>query len=181
MDLAGRLTGVQIALEELPNLNFFETLELNCNPCTFFEVLVMNIKNSALAHQAHFYKIKKQKVESMSKILSELKRNYQTNSREILIIERNLALTIENELKTKLKHMRKFEKLNNEKMTPHFMSIAKKSSQSDKSLCDVKNDNGEDFLSSKDQEGYILGFYRTLYKRSAGPPPVIECIENFLG
>ena len=61
------------------------------------------------------------------------------------------------------------------------MSIAKKSSQSDKSLCDVKNDNSEDFLSSKDQEGYILGFYKTLYKRSAGPPPVIECIENFLG
>ena len=181
MDLAGRLTGVQIALEELPNLNFFETLELNCNPCTFFEVLVMNIKNSALAHQAHFYKIKKQKVESMSKVLSELKRNYQTNSREILIIERNLALTIENELKTELKHMRKFEKLNNEKITPYFMSIVKKSSQSEKSLRDVKNDNGEDFLSSKDQDGYILGFYKTLYKRSAGPPPVIECIENFLG
>ena len=48
----------------------------------------------------------------MSKTLIELKRNYQTNSREILIIERNLALTIENELKTELKHMRKFEKLN---------------------------------------------------------------------
>ena len=39
----------------------------------------------------------------MSKILIELIRNYQTNSREILIIERNLALTIENELKTRIK------------------------------------------------------------------------------
>jgi hypothetical protein len=48
-------------LEALPEIQFFENLEKNCEGDYFFEVLIMNLKNNALAQQKKYLmqKIKK--------------------------------------------------------------------------------------------------------------------------
>jgi hypothetical protein len=49
-----------------------------------------------------------------------LKENYNRNSREIHVEERLLNTLIENELRMEITQNKKFEVLNDEKMTAHF-------------------------------------------------------------
>jgi hypothetical protein len=50
--------------------------------------------------------------------------------------------------------MRNFEQLNNEKITPYFLSLAKKPHHSE-SLLDVRRDNGENFDNAMERDTYI--------------------------
>ena len=124
--IAGLRTEIKLDLEELPGIDFFANLTLSCNNANFFEVLVMCIKNSCLLHQAHTYKAKKAQFNKLNKEISELKKNYSGNVQDILNKERELAAITEAELKKELKHMQRFCRLNNEKITPHFMALTKK-------------------------------------------------------
>jgi hypothetical protein len=97
-----------------------------------------------------------------------------------LLGERELANVIETELKAELEHMRVFDKLNSEKITPHFMALAKKSG-TDESLTDIKNDNNEDFAGLPEQEKYITDFYKGLYSKRDTIAELNTSIEDFLG
>jgi hypothetical protein len=44
--------------ENLPRLDYFESLVLTCDDKSFFETLLMTVKNTALSVQNSFYKIK---------------------------------------------------------------------------------------------------------------------------
>ena len=78
--------------------------------------------------------------------------------------ERELAAVIEKELKSELKHMKKFDRLNNEKITPHFKALTKKS-RGEEQLSDIHRDDGTVFGSEQDQNKYITYFYKNLYKK----------------
>ena len=164
MTIAANRTEINLKLGELPDLNFFESLELECNSCTFFEVAVMAIKNGAMLHQAHYYKVKKAKVANLIENLKTLKKDYRSNEALIFEKERELAQLIELELRAELKHMRLFEKINSEKITPHFMALAKKSGSND-CLTDITDDNGANFGNEGEQEKFITDLYKNLYKK----------------
>ena len=101
--------------EELPDAAFFNSLTLACTPSAFFEVMVMCIKNNGLLYQAHVKKKRKVRHNKLETELKELKANFRENVNNILERERELAAVIEKELKSELKHMKKFDRLSNEK------------------------------------------------------------------
>ena len=78
--------------------------------------------------------------------------------------ERELAAVIEKELKSELKHMKKFDRLNNEKITPPFIAPLKQS-RGEEQLSDIRRDDGTVFGSEQDQNKYITDFYKNLYKK----------------
>jgi len=49
----------------MPKLEFFITLELECNPDVFFEVLVMGIKNELMSQQANYFKLRSVKKKTL--------------------------------------------------------------------------------------------------------------------
>jgi hypothetical protein len=70
--------------------------------------------------------------------------------------------------------------LDNEKITPHFLRLAK-TINSD-SLEKIRNFDGTIFKTKTDREAYIVDFYRKLYSLPENMPENFEnCIENFLG
>jgi len=180
MTIAANRGEIQLIFNDIPDLEFFENLELSCDHCTFFEVAVMSIKNGAMLHQAHFYNLKKAKVNKLTEDLNGWKKNYSQNVNRIQLGERELANIIESELKVELEHMRVFDRLNSEKITPHFMALAKKSG-ADEDLTDIKDDNNADFTGPKEQETHITNFYKELYRKQDNLG-VRDCnIEEFLG
>jgi hypothetical protein len=86
----------------------------------------MCVKNSSLAHQHSFFKIKNAKRNSLEKRISNLKLNFNANSGEILRVERELNNIVELDLREEILKMKHFESLNNEKITPYFLSLAKR-------------------------------------------------------
>ncbi len=75
--------------------------------------------------------------------------------------------------------MRNFEQLNSEKITPYFLSLAKKCNNSD-CLVDICKDDGSPFDTVAEQNAFIRNYYADTYKKL--PDTVNEqSISNFLG
>jgi hypothetical protein len=86
---------------------------------------------------------------------------------------------VDSELRDELSLHRNFEKLNDEKITPYFMSLARQSS-ADALLSDIRNENGADFISSNECENYITNYYRDLYENKDNNIEG-DAVTNFLG
>jgi hypothetical protein len=112
--------------------------------------------------------------------LRVLKENYTENSRNINAIEQLLNNLVEADLKESILRNKKFEVLNDEKMTSHFSALTKICSSDDK-ISDICNDNGADFSNTKDRAAYIESYYKEVYKKPPTPPLEQNCIQNFLG
>jgi exonuclease III len=127
--------------ETLPRIDYFESLALTCDDKSFFETLLMTIKNTALSAQQSFYKIKAISKDTIKKRLSQLKKQYVANQDEIFALEGRLSRIVETELRDEVTLIRNFEKLNDKKITPYFMALAKQTT-TDAVLSDIRNDNG---------------------------------------
>ncbi len=82
-------------------------------------------------------------------------------------------------MRDELSLIKNFERLNNEKITPYFLNLAKKPSHSE-TVEQIAKDNGEVFNEKKDREKYIVDYFKKLYKKSSTEPQNIS-IEDFLG
>jgi hypothetical protein len=147
----------------LPHVDYLESLALSCNDKSFFETPVMSVKNVTLSTQQFFYKIKNQTKDNIKKQLTILKHNYIANQGDIFRLESRLSRIIDGELREEISAHRNFEKLNDEKVTPYFMSLAKQS-YTEALLSDIRNVNGTDFNDSNERESYITNYYRELNK-----------------
>ena len=181
MRIEGLRAEIDADTDDLPGIAFFNNLSLSCSPDTFFEVLIMCIKNNSLLYQAHVYKKRTAMHQKLDNEIKELKKNFRENVNTILARERELAGVIESNLKQELKHMKIFDRLNNEKITPHFMALTK-NSKCEKSLTDIRKEDGTNFTTEAEQNNYITSFYRDLYKKGRlNPDEVAPTIEEFLG
>ena len=104
------------------------------------------------------------------------------NCNQILAEERILSNLVEMELKRDLENYRKFETLNDEKITPYFMSLVKNSSKGD-SPTQIKQENGIEFNSLDDLSIHVENYYKGIYRREQNgvETTTVEQIENFLG
>lgn len=59
--------------------------------------------------------------------MEDLKGNYNANRLRKTEIEKTLSSIYDMEVRDKLQDLKKFERLNDEKPTPHFLNLAKKS------------------------------------------------------
>ena len=178
--IEGLRVGITADMEELPDMDFFNSLTLSCNPSVFLEVLIICIKNTGLLYQSHVYKKQRAKLTNLEGEIQELKKNFRENVNNILDRERELAIILETQLKSELKHMKTFERLNNEKITPHFMALTKQS-KSEQTLSDILNDDGTPFNSVPDLNKHITSFYKNLYNKQTNTVPEIPDIDDFLG
>jgi hypothetical protein len=152
-------------LANLPTVDTSETYEVSCDRDVFLEILIMAIKNSSLSHQHNFFKIKNARKLSLEKRLTALKLDFNANSGEILRTERELNNVTEQDLRDEIKKMKQFEKLNNEKITPYFLSLAKRPHNSE-SLSDINNNDGTPFENLKQRSDYITEYYASVYRRN---------------
>ena len=76
---------------------------------------------------------------------------------------------------------KRFENLNNEKMTPYFLSLVKGSKKED-SLINIVDENGIPFNSNEERKTYIRESFEKLYK-IPDDEVVLEAdsITNFFG
>ena len=65
---------------------------------------------------------------------------------------------LESELRTELCKMKNFERLNNEKITPYFLKMAR-SSKRDECLEDLRDDGGVPFVSEAARSEYITSYF----------------------
>jgi hypothetical protein len=144
VNLASTRQDIARLIELLPPVGYFESLALSCDDKSFFETLIMTIKNVTLSAQHFFYKLKNKTKDTLKKQLIELKKNYSGNQEEIFRLEARLSNVVDSELRDELSLHRNFEKLNDEKITPYFMSLARQPN-SDALLSDIRNKNGVDF------------------------------------
>jgi exonuclease III len=167
--------------ETLPGLEFFENLPTNCDPDIFFEGLVLSVENEVLSKQAAIYKTRNLRKKLLTEKLALLKNNFLENSAEIYRTERLLDNLVEEELRKELERYKKFERLNNEKITPYFMGLVKNEYKKPASLNDICDDNGNAFQNAAQQHEYISGFYSTLYEKQNTVPLNDDSVAAFLG
>ena len=180
LEIEGLRAEVREAIDNLPGLPFFENLDLTCNKATFFEVLSSSVKNITLGHQAWIFKTRNKLKTSMTNNIKNLKQDFNTNRVEILALERRLSAVIESELRYELSKIKNFERLNNEKITPYFLKIAK-SSKPDDSLEGLKNNQSQEFLNDADRSEHITEYYEEIYKKPPNDPIILPGnINNFL-
>ncbi len=145
---------IQNNLNTLPSIELLQNFELNCPRDTFLEILIIAVKTSSLAHQHDFFKIRNAKRKLHEKKIINLKKDFNANAGKILRCERDLNKVTEDEMREEVLKMQDFEKLNNEKITPYFLSLAKQP-HNPESLCDVNRDDGTQFESKNDRDVYI--------------------------
>jgi hypothetical protein len=167
--------------ETLPQLDYLESLPLSVGPDVFFEGLVLSVKNQVLSKQSYIFRMKKIRKTMITERIRLLKKNLVDNYEEIYRYEAILNNIIEGELKDELLHYKKFERLNNEKITPHFMKLAAIDSTTTHSLEKICKDTSDDFDSTIERDNFIVNFYETLYEKPIGPERDGDCITEFLG
>ncbi len=166
--------------ELLPHIDYLDSLALTCDNKAFLETLVMSIKNATLSTQHFFYKIKSKTKDTIKKQLTLLKQNYVGNQGDIFRLEARLSRIVDSELRDEISMNRNFERLNDEKITPYFMSLAKQLS-TDALLSDIRNDNGVDFIDCSERENYLVDYYKDLYKVKVNNNIGDNSINDFLG
>ena len=181
-----RIAGIKPEVEELfsllPDLSFFENLSRPdyCTDVLFFDTLVHCVRNGALLQQRNIYNIRSHRKQELINRLKNLKLNYEQNSREIHTTERILNGVISTELRAEIVQNKKFEVLNDEKLTSHFVSLTKIKGQ-DATISDICDDQESMFANSSVRSNYIKNFFGDLYKKPNDTVLSDNCISEFLG
>ncbi len=175
-----KLASVREYLEFFP----FELVrdgDLNISDDVFLECLVNSMRNEIVSYQTFLKKITHTQKKALLKRIEDLKKSSDPGTDSILELERVLNRQLDLEMRTELENSSNFEYLNDEKITPYFVNLAKcnKATATTDSIC---NDNGDPFPTSQDRNEYVRNFYADLYKIPDGQQPAADgCIEDFLG
>jgi hypothetical protein len=173
-------TRIQVLLLTI-KVEDFETIPLSCDPDTFLETLLINIKNETISHQSYMRKAKLKKLKDLENQIISLKKTPVNNTDEILRKEKELNLLRDFEMRSELERFRHFDILNNEKMSPRFIALTKIKANSDP-LDKVCKADGSAFATALERQEYINNFYQSIYT----PDPANQVlsptvIEDFLG
>jgi exonuclease III len=175
--LAARIREHKLIMEELPDWEILNSLSKRCNDKEFFTALTDRISEKVSGTQQKLNKFKNIRKKKLLEKHDELSKNYDENSDDIRICERELKEILNVEAARILSKQKIFENLTFEKPTERFLSIAKNIGKGD-SLLNIKDENGVDFESKNTLNEHIKNFYSNLYRKDEG---VEGEIEDFLG
>jgi hypothetical protein len=119
-------TALTASLNTLPRLDDLQTFNLTADPDVFFEILCINIKNNLISFQGWLQKTERINVNLLKKRLEFLKQDFLGNEEEIFDCERRLTGIHDKNLSSKVSCFKIFKNLNNERMTPAYLSLVKK-------------------------------------------------------
>ena len=163
------------------NIAELQELPLVTDMATFTESLLFSIKNDVCSFQ-HFVAIKKN--ELSKSVLDSLNREKNKSPPDVGALknlEKILLNINEAELKLEVEKSPLYEFINNEKITPEFLKLAK-ATRAESRLADIKKADGSDFVSHAERNEYIVQYFANIYKKPEGPDRLGEgAIENFLG
>jgi hypothetical protein len=154
---AGTITAIREELAAFP-FNDLVNGPLDVAPNFFMEELMNNIRNEVLGYQSFIKKGKNATIDGIKKRIELLKENVVPNQEEITGLEARLNIILDIAGREELEKHHLFEILNNEKITPAFIKLAK-ASYSDALLTDIKRENGEDFDYPGEQKEYIYEYF----------------------
>jgi hypothetical protein len=180
LEREGKIASVREYLDFFPFARVRDG-ELNIEDDIFMECLINTIKNETISYQIFIKKNSKKQKRRLIERIENLKKNSEPGNDEILALESILNRQIDLELRSEIENLNSFEYLNDEKITPYFVSLAKnnKAAATTDAICD---DNGIPFNSSAERNSFVRNFYANLYKIPAGQAENVEgCIEEFLG
>jgi hypothetical protein len=179
--LADLNTEIEMEINDLPDPDLLNDISLTCNPDIFLEVLMSNIRNTLISFQAWVNKTKSAKVCALNRSLSLLKADYTLNCDEIFRIESELSIIRDHELSSKIKEIKLFDHIHNEKPSPLYLNLIRKTSGED--LSGIRGDNNQMFSSAAEREEHIVSFYENIYTvpKKFRNINFDNCIENFLG
>jgi hypothetical protein len=142
---------------------------------------VSNIKGAVISFQTWVKKTENLKKSILVKRLLNLHRDFKINEDEIILAETELNALLDAELNAKVKSMKLFSCLINEKPTPLFLNLAK-SSNSGKSMSIIGKPDGTKYTTDAERNEGIVSFFENIYRKPADEPSDLSnCIENFLG
>jgi hypothetical protein len=136
---------------------------LNIGDDLFMEVLLNAIRNETISYQQFVQKnCNKQKTLLINRI-KELKRTDPAGSDQVLEAEAVLNKQLDIEMRTEIENLSSFEYLNDEKITPYFVSLAKcnTATATTDSICDA---DGSPFPSPELRNQFVRNFYAICIK-----------------
>jgi len=171
---------ITVQLSELMTINEFASFPRTVEDDNFFEELIKNMNYNILKLQSDSAAAEFKKKNEWSRELALLKINFQDNLAGIRQLESQLNMALENEILDKVKNYIKSDIINNEKMTPRFLSIAKSINPGNmESITDMQ---GNCFPGRAERAEHIVNFYEQLYKLPADAPhDLAGSVEQFLG
>jgi exonuclease III len=175
------LREIDVIFENNLGIEFLAGIPKKVEDDIFFEALITKTFSSITRLQRECEKGANIKKNMLLNSLSILRQNFSANEREIQQKETELSGLVEAEIKDKVGNYLKTSIINNEKMTPRFLHLAK--SRVTDNLTSVLSDTGQKFENAKERSAYITNFYRELYKK----PDIFDdvdfngCVANFLG
>jgi hypothetical protein len=179
--LEGLNAEIRMLVDDLPGPDHLSDINLNCTNDIFLEVLTGNIRNALVAFQTWMKKIENCRISLITKKLNTLKTDYVTNQKEIFQLETVLTGIREENLELKVRNMKIFEHLHNERPSPLFLNLVK--DRNVKKLSCVLGDKGESFPDDNARNEHIVKYFEKVYrKRKNGDNVNYEsCIQDFLG
>jgi exonuclease III len=176
-----KIAEIDQILTEIIDLDTLSNMPKKIDDDEFFEKLIKVSNNAVLTLQKRSLFEETASKRNLVKKLDTLKGDFTANIEEIKLVENRISTIIEGELQDKISNYLKTDILNNEKITPKFLNLAK--SRVADNLSQIKRDDGTDFANSKERSNHIRDFYKNLYRK----PPEFEnvdfsgCVESFLG
>jgi hypothetical protein len=153
----------------------------NLSDDIFLETLINNIRNECLSYQIFLSKTVTESTKNIISKLKTLKLDYSANEIEIDEMEKKLDSIIDNSLRNRLEATSNFEILQNEKITPFFLNLAK-GNKSEASLTDLLDDDGNPFRSDAELKEHIRNFYQKIYRKPESDNRIRDdSIKTFLG
>jgi hypothetical protein len=117
--------------------------DINISPDIFFEMLLNNVKGDIISYQIFIVRYLSRGKAALRKKLADLYSNFDLNLQEIADVERKLQRISEREIELALQNHPVFEHLNGEKMSNHFLKLAKGCKKTE-SIFQVKDDTGRE-------------------------------------
>ena len=177
----GLTTGLGERLLNLPDLNYLENLPLTCNSEFFFEALCCSMREAGLKQQNFLYKVDSAFEFTLNCKINVLKQEELKDNTRINELERQLAEHIDFKVKKEITNHKKFEMLNNEKITPFFLNLVKGTKKEDP-ISSLTKDDKSQFDLDEERNNCIKQTFEQLYAIPEDEEPLNnDCIENFLG
>ena len=177
----GLTTGLGEKLLNLLDLNYLENLSLTCNSEFFFEALCCSMREAGLKQQNFLHKVDSAFEFTLNCELNVLKQEELKDNARINELERLLTEHIDFKLKREVTNHKKFEMLNNEKITTFFLNLVKGTKKEDP-ISSISRDDKSQFDSDEGRNNFIKQTFEQLYAIPEDELPLNNgCIEDFLG
>jgi len=182
-DIITRIRNIDVIETELREVDIpaLQTVLLTCGSRIFYDSLINNVRNEVVSYQAF---IRKRSKEFETNIVDKinLEKTKQPPDYDLLSeLESVLTNSRDMKLDNQLKKFSVYEHLNEEKITPSFLRLAR-TGNTEKDLASIVDADGNPFENSRSRNQYIRNYYADVYReREPEKRVTVADIREFLG